>query len=132
MKDQLPPEHFTGLWVRHRDDGTRIEAEYSEGVLNGIYRYWHPSGICLRDGFKKAGLWHGELITRGADGTILDVSEFNEGTGVYRIFNSNHQMTDEIPLVDGKPHGVVRTWQLGKLGLIRHFTNGKCIAASQP
>jgi len=110
----------------------RIEADYTDGVENGIYRYWHPRGVCLREGSKKAGLWHGKLITRSADGTVLDISDFNEGTGVYRIFNSNHQMTDEVPLVRGKAHGVVRTWRLGKLVLIRHYDRGKCIAATQP
>jgi antitoxin component YwqK of YwqJK toxin-antitoxin module len=132
MKDQLPPEHFTGLWVRHRPDGVRIEAEYTDGTPNGIYRYWNQFGVCLREGTKKAGLLHGKFITRSGDGTVLDISEFNEGTGVYRIFNSNGQMTDEIPWVKGKAHGVVRTWCFGKLVLVRYFTNGQCDAAMQP
>ena len=131
LSDQLPPEHFTGLWVRVRDDGSCIEAEYIDGVANGIYRYWHPCGVCLREGSKKAGLWHGKLITRSTDGTVLDVSEFHEGTGTYRIFNTNKQMTDEIPMVRGKTHGIVRTWQLGELTWVRHYVDGQCISATQ-
>ena len=129
MNDQEPPPNFTGLWTVHRPWGARIEIEYVNGVPNGIYRSWNRDGACLREGSKKEGLWHGTLVTRSADGTLLDVSEFDEGTGVYRIFNSNHQMTDEVPMLRGKPHGVVRCWRLGKLVTTRFYHNGICSAA---
>ena len=38
-------------------------------------------------------------------------------------------MTDEVPLVRGKPHGVVRCWRLGKLVTTRYYENGVCNAA---
>jgi antitoxin component YwqK of YwqJK toxin-antitoxin module len=115
--------------MSHDDDGVRREVEYVNGVPNGIWRYWHPDGVCLRDGFRKNGQWHGTLVTRDTDGTVLDVSEFDEGTGVYRIFNSNKQMTDEIHLLHGKPHGVGRCWCFGKLVMTTYFDHGECYAA---
>jgi antitoxin component YwqK of YwqJK toxin-antitoxin module len=130
VNEQEPPPNFTGLWTRRRDYGARTEIEYVNGVPNGVWRYWHEHGACLREGFKKNGQWHGKLITRAADGTVLDVSEFDEGTGVYRIFNSNHQLTDEVPLRRGRPHGVARRWVLGKLVETRHYVDGQCVAAS--
>ncbi len=129
MSDKQPPPNYTGLWTINRPGGSRIEIGYVNGIPNGVYRYWHEFGTCLRDGFKKNGQWHGTLVTRSADGTVLDVSEFDEGTGVYRIFNSNHQLTDEVPLLRGKPHGVVRCWCLGKLVVTMYYDNGQCSAA---
>jgi len=113
-----------------RDYGARIETEYVNGVPNGIFRYWHEGGACLREGFKINGLWHGKLITRSTDGSVLDVSDFDEGTGVYRIFNSNNQMTDEVPMLRGTIHGVIRCWRLGKLITTSFFDNGVCNAVT--
>jgi antitoxin component YwqK of YwqJK toxin-antitoxin module len=128
VSDSQPQPNFTGLWTVRRSCGARIETEYVNGVPNGVYRYWHEHGCCLRDGYKKDRLWHGRLITRSADGTVLDESVFDEGTGVYRIFNSNHNMTDEIPLLSGKPHGLVRCWRSGKL-VTTYYNNGQRISA---
>jgi hypothetical protein len=90
-----PPPGFTGLWTVNRPDA-RIESEYVDGVPNGIFRERLPSGACLREGYKKHGLWHGHLITRDRHGNVLDISEFNEGTGIYRIFDSTGLLTDEV------------------------------------
>jgi hypothetical protein len=38
-------------------------------------------------------------------------------------------MTDEIPMLRGKKHGIARCWCLGKLVMIRYYENGKCNAA---
>lgn len=130
MSEQ-PPSDFTGLWTIHRPYGARIEIEYVQGAPNGSYRYWHENGACLREGFKRNGQWHGTLIARAADGTVLDTSDFDEGTGVYRIFNSDHQLTDEIPLRHGRPHGTAKRWMLGKLVETRHYVDGQCIALCQ-
>ena len=54
------------------------------------------------------GLWHGEMITRGKAGLVLDRSPSVRGTGVYRIFTSDDRLAWEIPLQDGQRHGVVR------------------------
>jgi len=128
--EQKPPSDFTGLWSVIRGYGARIEIEYVNGVPNGCYRYWHEQGVCIREGFTKNGQWDGKFITRKTDGTVLDVSEFNEGTGIYRIFNSNGQLTDEIPLQHGKPHGAAKRWCFGKLVEIRHYLDGQCVAAN--
>jgi antitoxin component YwqK of YwqJK toxin-antitoxin module len=107
-----------------------VVADYVAGVQEGAYRSLHPSGICLREGFKKNGQWHGSLITRGTLGRILDISQFNEGTGVYRIFSADETLVDEIPIVRGKPHGVALTWRRDSIVVTRCFKHGQCVAAS--
>lgn len=123
------PADFSGVWTVDQGFG-RTEAEYIDGVANGRFRSWNESGVCLREGFKKDGRWDGELITRGSDGTVLDVSEFREGTGVYRIFNARGQLTDEIPMRDGKAHGAAKRWVHGRLVEIRHYEDGACVAVN--
>lgn len=120
----VPPTGFTGLWTIVQGFGDRIETEYVKGVPNGCYRHWLKSGVCIREGRKKDGQWDGPLITRQADGTILDTSEFNAGTGTYRIFNAAGRLTDEIPLRHGKKHGAAKSWRSGKL-VVRHFVDGR-------
>jgi hypothetical protein len=81
------------------------------------------------EGFKKDGLWHGTLIVRNSRGEVLDVSEFVGGTGVYRIFNSAGKMTDAVPLLHGKLHGIVRCWRRDEFVTTRYYDHGVCIAA---
>jgi antitoxin component YwqK of YwqJK toxin-antitoxin module len=107
-----------------------VVADYVAGVQDGAYRSLHQSGICLREGFKKNGQWHGPLITRGTSGRILDISQFNEGTGVYRIFSADETLVDEIPIIWGKPHGVALTWRRDGIIVTRWFEHGQCVAAS--
>ena len=125
-----PPPDFTGLWTVADPHGGRSETEYVAGLPNGVYRRWLQNGTCIREGFKKNGQWHGKLITRSRDGTVLDVSEFTDGTGTYRIFNANGQLANETPLRHGRPHGPAKRWCLGKLVETRHYVNGLCIASN--
>src|SRR6478752_10728598 len=122
-----PPPDFTGLWSVQRC-GDRLELGYVNGIKEGVYRYVKPNGVCIREGSKRAGRWHGRHIIRAEDGTVLSDSEFIDGTGVYRIFNSSKQLTDEVPLHDGKPHGITKRWVRGILVELRHYENGKCVA----
>jgi hypothetical protein len=38
-------------------------------------------------------------------------------------------MTDEVPLVHGKPHGVVRCWRRDSYNMTRFYEHGVCNAA---
>jgi hypothetical protein len=125
-----PPLGFTGLWTVDLGNGARTETEYVDGIPNGRFCHWNADGVCLKEGAKKNGLWDGILILRTSGGTVLDASEFSEGTGIYRIFNSLGQLTDEFPLRHGKPHGAVTTWRGGKRAVVRHFVDGQCVAAN--
>jgi hypothetical protein len=127
---EIPSPDFTGLWTLTRSFGDRIEVEYVNGIRNGVYRHWLKNGVCHREGYTKNGQWHGRLINRASNGAILDETEFVEGTGTYRIFNSNDQLTDEIPLRHGQPHGSARRWILGNLVETRHYVDGQCIAVN--
>ncbi len=126
---QKPPADFSGVWTVDGVTG-RSETECVGGIPNGRFRIWSREGVCLREGFKRNGKWDGQLITRGSDGVVRDVSEFSEGTGVYRIFNARGQLTDEIPMREGKAHGAAHRWSKGKLVEIRHYVDGKCAAAN--
>jgi len=123
------PDNFTGLWINRHGTNARTEQEYLDGIPNGAYRSILENGIIHREGQKKGGLWHGTLIVRNSRGEILDISPFIEGTGIYHIFNCAGQMTDEVPLVHGKAHGIVRCWRFGKLAVTRFFEHGTCTAA---
>jgi len=124
MDDPQRPTDYTGLWVVHHGRSARTETEYVDGVANGAHRLWHEKGVCLREASVKGGQWHGTMIIRHCDGTVLDVSEFEDGTGTYRIYSSDGRLTDEIPLLHGKRHGVVRCWRRGKL-VVTRFDEGK-------
>lgn len=123
----MPPD-FTGIWTTGSPGGGRTETEFVNGVQEGIYRAWTRDGVCLREGTKRNGHWHGTLITRAADGIILDMAPFDHGTGVYRIFNTIGQLVDEIPLRAGKHHGMARRWLAGKPVETRHYIDGVCQA----
>lgn len=124
----VPPD-FTGIWTSEFPGG-RTEQQYRNGIKDGISRSWNQQGVCLREGFIRHGQWRGTLITRSSDGTILDSAVFDDGTGVYKIFNANDQLIDEIPMRSGKPHGASRTWLRGRLVLTRHYSDGLCEAAN--
>lgn len=123
------PDNFTRIWINQHGTNARTEQHYVNGIANGPYRLILENGVVHREGHKKDGLWHGPLIVRNLRGVVLDTSEFTDGTGVYRIFNSDDQMTDEVPLLHGKPHGTVRCWRLGKLVTTRYYEHGVCNAA---
>ena len=131
-KTTRPAADFAGLWVMERSGGDRVEAEYVNGVQEGVYRYVKANGVCIREGRKKGGRWHGRHIIRAADGTVLSDSEFIDGNGIYRIFNTAKQLTDEVPLFDGRPHGTAKRWVRGVLVELRHYENGMCVAVSTP
>jgi len=99
------PANFTGLWIVRHGTKARTEQHFVNGIANGPYRSILENGIVHREGYKKDGLWHGTVIVRDSRGGILDTSEFVDGTGVYRIFNSAGQLTDEVQLIRGEPHG---------------------------
>jgi len=99
------------------------------GIASGPYRSILDNGVVHREGYKKDGLWHGTIIVRSSRGEVLDTAEFVEGTGVYRIFSSEGKITDEVPLVHGKPHGVVRCWRRDSYNMTRYYEHGVCNAA---
>lgn len=122
------PDNYTGVWINRHGTNARTEQHYVNGIANGPYRSILENGVVHREGYKHDGLWHGTLIVRNSRGEVLDSGEFVDGTGVYRIFNSAGQMTDEVRLLHGKPHGVVRCWRLAKLVMTRYYDHGVCNA----
>jgi hypothetical protein len=113
MQANKPPDGFTGVWTTCDPGGGRCETEYVGGVANGSYRSVLSNGVCIREAGKKNGHWHGPMIIRNAEGAILDSSDFYEGTGTYRIFSSEGRLMDEVPMLHGKKHGLVRCWRGG-------------------
>ena len=98
------PDNFTGIWIDRHGANARTEQHYVNGIANGLHRSVLENGVLHREGCKRDGHWHGTLIVRNSRGEVSDVCEFVDGTGVYRIFNAADQMTDEVPMVHGKPH----------------------------
>jgi hypothetical protein len=130
LSEPKPPPDFTGLWTTHHSYGGRSEDEYVNGVKNGVFRRWDKNGVCRREGFGKEGKYHGQLIIRNSDGTVLDESVFDEGTGIYRIFNSSGRLTDEIPMRHGRAHGTAKRWVNERLVELRYYVDGQCVGAS--
>ncbi len=113
MSDNRPPCDFTGLWViRNEFDGSRRETEYAAGKPNGRFRVYLRNGVVLREGFMANGLYHGALVTRNGHGDVLDVSHFEHGTGVYRVFMTCGQLGWEISIRAGKRHGLTKRFNL--------------------
>ncbi len=103
-----PPPGFTGLWTRESPDGVRVEWTYINGERQGSFRQFNRHGVVVRECEMNGGQYHGTMIVRDSKGAELDRSEFVDGTGVYRIFTTNGRLGWEIPLRQGKKHGVVR------------------------
>ena len=89
LPENQPPDNFTGLWVIRYPGSARCEREYVNGSADGSYRYVLNNGVCTRESSLKNGQWHGTMIIRSSEGTVLDASEFDEGSGVYRLFSSD-------------------------------------------
>jgi antitoxin component YwqK of YwqJK toxin-antitoxin module len=122
-----PPAGFTGLWIVESFGGEHSETEYVDGIANGISRRINENGVCTRECTMKDGQRHGTLITRDANGTVLDTSEFIDGTGIYRIFNAAGRLRDEIPLIRGKSHGLAKRWRGGWIGRLQ-YVDDKLVA----
>ncbi len=99
------PSDFTGLWINHDADGGRRELEFVGGKPHGRLRVILPNGVVQRECSLVKGQYHGEMTVRDAHGSILDVSSFDHGTGVYRIFMTGGQLGWEIHLRAGLRHG---------------------------
>jgi antitoxin component YwqK of YwqJK toxin-antitoxin module len=130
MSTSTPARDFTGLWVQRSEiDGSRCETEYVAGRPNGRFRVYLHNGVVQREGFKVDGLYHGELITRNNRGEVLDVSRFEHGTGVYRIFMTSGQLAWEISIRAGKRHGPTKrfNWR-GELVRVEEYRDGELSA----
>jgi antitoxin component YwqK of YwqJK toxin-antitoxin module len=130
MNESGPPSDFTGLWVENREiDGSRREVEYVAGKPNGRFRVYLRNGVVQREGFMVDGLYHGELVTRDDRGEVLDVSRFEHGTGVYRIFMTSGQLAWEISIRSGRRHGPTKrfNWR-GELVRVEDYRDGDRVA----
>jgi antitoxin component YwqK of YwqJK toxin-antitoxin module len=127
--ENRPSDDFTGTWTSPpRPDGWR-EIEYGNGRPNGQFRVYLGNGIVHREGWLVDGLYHGEMIVRDSSGRVLDVSHFEHGTGIYRIFMSGGQLGSEIPIRNGKRHGLVKRFKVdGSLISVEEFVDDKRVS----
>lgn len=95
-------------------DGGCIEITYVDGAPNGPWKRLLANGTVNRECHLVDGQWDGEMTVRDSIGRILDRAIFVRGTGTYRIFTCDGQLGWEIPLQDGKRHGVVRRLSNGR------------------
>jgi len=128
MSDELPPDDFTGLWISRGCDGSRREWEMVEGVRTGLWRVILANGVVQRECLIQDGLYHGEMVVRNDRGEVLDVSPFDRGSGIYRIFMSSGKLGWEIEVRGGKKHGLAKRFTIGgELSLIEVFEDGRRI-----
>ena len=128
LSDSEPPAGFSGTWVRNQPGAPRSEIEYVDGVPNGRVRRWSRDCRLLFEGHVKDGLWHGALTHWGANGDVLDVSRFDHGTGIYRIYSSSGKLAQEISLRAGKRDGITRRWNgLRELVSVERYWDGNLI-----
>jgi antitoxin component YwqK of YwqJK toxin-antitoxin module len=127
MKRKNPPIDFTGLWVYECPTGLIYETEYVHGVEHGAYRHKLVSGVCLREGFKKNGLDHGDVTVRDSEGNLLSSYYFENGTGTHYIYNTSGAIGWEIPYLGGKPHGIKRHYINGKVVSEQEYCHGQKI-----
>jgi antitoxin component YwqK of YwqJK toxin-antitoxin module len=128
--ENRPSDDFTGTWISPpRLDGGWHEVAYENGRPNGRFRRYLNNGVIHREGSMLNGLYHGEMIVRDSSGNVLDVSHFEHGTGIYRIFMSGGQLGWEIPIRNGKRHGLVKRFKVdGSSISVEEFVDDKRVS----
>jgi antitoxin component YwqK of YwqJK toxin-antitoxin module len=123
------PAEYTGKWTTYWENGQKYsECSYVNGQLQGKSTQWNSRGQKLMECDYKDGQRHGALTKWNGEGEIIDVSEWENGTGTYRIYYASGVLSSEHQMRHGKPHGVTREWNgRGEMTCTEHYEDGKLI-----
>ncbi len=123
------PPGYTGTWILYWENGQKYdERSYLNGELHGKSTQWNDRGQKLMECTYKDGRRHGTLTRWNCEGKVLDVSQWVNGTGTYRIHYSSGVLCSEQQLRHGTPHGVKRQWNgKGELTCTEYYEDGELI-----
>lgn len=69
-----------GSYIEYYEDGTKFaEGNFTEGIMDGDWKYWHPNGQLCKDITYKAGKPDGSHKVFREDGTVESVQVFKDG-----------------------------------------------------
>jgi antitoxin component YwqK of YwqJK toxin-antitoxin module len=124
-----PPLDYTGIWTTYGpDEQKERETTYVNGRIQGRVTVYCGNGRRIREFHILDGQRHGTETQWSADGEVLNASEWEHGTGTYRIFYSSGQLSSEQQMRHGKPHGIARYWNgKGELACTEYYEDGKRI-----
>ncbi len=126
-----------GRWTTMTVDGVLVlEQTFEDGNPVGMTTRRYPDGSrASEQQHDEAGRPDGVWTSWKPDGTVIDVAEFRDGTGIERTFDADGQLLTEQRYVDGELHGIGRViedhrtvetmWSHGKqTGLQREIVAG--------
>ena len=123
------PPNYSGIWTRYGPDGRIMsEASYLNGRLHGRHTSYGGMGQKHRESYHGQRAAHGTATQWNSKGEIIDVSEWDHGTGTFRIFYSSGQLCSEHQQRSGKSHGVTRYWNgKGVLICTEYYEDGRLV-----
>lgn len=124
------PPNYTGVWTTYGPNGQKsCERPYVDGRLHGQSIEWNGHGQKLKECNYKDGQRHGTLTQWNCENEVIDVSEWDNGIGTYRIFYASGQLSSEHQMRYGKPHGITKQWNgKGELTCTECYNDGKLIS----
>ena len=106
-----------GIKRSYYDDGTlRAEGLFIDGLPHDIQRHFHPNGVLAEEGYFNHGIRDGIFKQWNDKGELLGMSELRNGTGIYRKWHENGNLSLEESLIEGRTTGRMRIyWEKGGL-----------------
>lgn len=78
---------------------------FQRAQFEGAWEAFNPQGVRVGAGNFRNGLRHGRWQTWSSDGTVLETSDFVDGTGTETGFYRNGQLASRVSMVSGERHG---------------------------
>jgi len=134
VEGRTVPPGFMGIWVTHGHDGIKErETTYLNGRIEGRVTIFDSNGQKLREGTKVNGQWHGTLRQWNSEGVLIDSTDWDHGTGVYRIYYTSGILAFEQQIRNGLRHGLLRKWNgQGVLTVAAYYEDGQIIGFEGP
>lgn len=102
-KERYKADKLNGLRQVYFPNGKIAEEiNYIDGIREGDYRKYTPTGIVLEETFYKKGEIHGNAIFRGSDGKLASEGKFVNGLkkGIWKFYEDGKLVrTEKHPLV---------------------------------
>jgi antitoxin component YwqK of YwqJK toxin-antitoxin module len=101
----LKGEPFTGVMeFRYKNGTLEAEEEYKDGLLSGMRRVWHPSGIPQEEAECAWGVHHGRLREWDEQGRLIIDATYEYGIRTHGTrWDEQGQVTEEFELSEADP-----------------------------
>ena len=115
-----------GKCIAYYDDGKKCsEINYTEGRREGLVKEWYENGNMKVEMIYVNDIKEGESTQYYESGEVRKKCTYknNKLEGDYLIFNENGKLRTSFEIVNGKKHGLKKTYQDGKLKSEQKFAN---------